>query len=1057
MIISDYISKIAKIHSSGKATEHSYRAALAELLEKTLPDDVSVTNEPKRIECGAPDYIVHKSEIPIGYIEAKDVPVSLDKIENETRPEAQIQRYTRSLDNFILTDYLEFRFFRKGEKIHTVKIAEIRNNRIYPLPQKHGLLLALLKDFSEHQDQTIKSSEDLAEIMANKAQLMREVFYHALITEDKDRNTSLKEQLNAFQKILIRDLDEKKFADIYAQTIAYGLFAARLYHNEKKIFLRKTAVYSIPRSNPFLLDLFDYIAGPKLDTRVTWIVDDLAKILQHVDVKSVLGTNQNQDFMIHFYENFLSKYDPALRERRGVYYTPTPVVNFIVRAADEILKKEFKIQDGIANTSKVKMKLKNEAQKEIEKEFHKVQILDPATGTGTFLAEIITQIQKKFKGQAGIWNNYIEEHIKPRVNGFEVLMASYAMCHLKLDMLLQKSGYKAEENTKRFHVFLTNSLEDIPIYKGDLYTNWLAKEANQASQIKRDTPVMVVIGNPPYSGHSANPSLIRDEKDLLDDYKFEPGGKEKLKERNAKWINDDYVKFIRYGQYFVEKNKEGVLAYINNHSFLDNPTFRGMRWHLLQNFDKIYIIDLHGNVKKKEVSPDGSIDKNVFDIQQGVCINLFIKTNKKKAGSLAKVLHYDLYGKREFKYEFLKKHNLNQIDFKELKPAEEDYLLVPQDLSNKNKYKKGFALNNLFPVNSVGIVTARDHFTIHESKEKVKKTIDSFLLIDDEQARAKFKLGKDVRDWKVHLARADLQKDRGPDFKKITKISYRPFDVKYTYYTGRSKGFHCMPRGNVMQHFLAGENVGLISLRQVKASPSYQHSFITNSIQEACLVSNKTAEISYCFPLYCFPQRKQLNFGKSREPNFNNEIIEQIAKKSNLNFTLEENSSRKNFTPIDLMDYIYAVLHSPNYRKKYYEFLKRDFPRIPYPKDKGVFWNLVKLGSQLRELHLLKSPKINKTITRFPVSGKNEVKKVSYTEEQNGKGKVYINEKQYFGKVPKTAWEFYIGGYQPAQKWLKDRKEHKLSYDDVMHYQKIIVSLTETDEIMQKINKVKKF
>jgi len=537
---------------------------------------------------------------------------------------------------------------------------------------------------------------------------------------------------------------------------------------------------------------------------------------------------------------------------------------------------------------------------------------------------------------------------------------------------------------------------------------------------------------------------------LLEEYKQEPGGG-KLKEKNPKWLNDDYVKFIRYGQHFVEKNGDGILAFINNHSFLDNPTFRGMRWHLLSTFDRIYILDLHGNSKKKEACPDGSPDKNVFDIQQGVSINLFVKTGKKKTGELAEVLHYDLYGDRAFKYDFLWANKLATVDFTVLGLSARQYFFVQKDLNGWKQYHEGFAVHELYPVNSVGIVTARDEFTISDKPAEVQRTIEEFLSLDVKRARTRFSLGKDARDWKVEYAKNDLSQS-GPDFSNIVPISYRPFDNRYTYYTGRSRGFLCMPRREVMQHFLnGGENIGLMTCRQ-SAVETWEHIGITKHIADDSRISNRTKERGYIFPLYLYPEsgNQMTTDGlQLRTPNLNRAIVDEIATALGLTFTPEKEETIGTFAPIDILDYIYAVLHSPSYREKYKEFLKIDFPREPYPKDQQTFRQLVALGSKLRQLHMLESPVVDQRLTTYPVSGDNMVGKLHYHD-----GKVYINETQYFDGVPSIAWEFYIGGYQPAQKWLKDRKSRELSFEDVRHYQRIIVALTETARIMREIDEV---
>ena len=641
MTLDQYIDSINRRFKLGNATEHTFRGDLQQLLESLVPA-IRATNEPKRQACGAPDYILTKKDIPVGFIEAKDIGDKDLEGAKKNGNKEQFDRYKASLNNIIFTDYLNFHLYRDGLFITKIAIAEITVKgsngvcSITALPQNFASFENLITDFCTHISQTIKSPKKLAEMMAGKARLLSDVIEKSLMSDEThNEDSTLKDQMNAFKQILIHDITPKGFADVYAQTIAYGMFAARLHDPTLDTFSRQEASELIPKSNPFLRKLFGYIAGPDIDDRIKWIVDSLVEIFLACNVDEILKnygkSTKMEDPIIHFYETFLSEYDPALRKARCVWYTPAPVVNFIVRAVDDILKTEFGLPQGLADTSKLRI---TNSKLGIDKEVHRVQILDPATGTGTFLAEVVKHIYKKFAGQQGIWSNYVENHLLPRLNGFELLMASYAMAHLKLDLLLTETGYKPTTN-QRFRVYLTNSLEEYHQDIGTLFANWLSTEANEANRIKRDTPVMCIIGNPPYSGESANKGewIMK----LMEDYKKEPGGKEKLNERNPKWINDDYVKFLRYGQYFIEKNGSGVLAFINPHGFLDNPTFRGMRWNLLKTYDKIYTIDLHGNSKKKETAPDGSKDENVFDIMQGVSINLFVKNGKKRANELGKI------------------------------------------------------------------------------------------------------------------------------------------------------------------------------------------------------------------------------------------------------------------------------------------------------------------------------------------------------------------------------------------------------------------------------------
>lgn len=1018
--ISHYIITITRRYKTGISRELSYRGDLQHLLQ-TITPDVLVTNEPARVACGAPDYILTRNNIPVGYIEAKDIGKPLDS----TDYKEQFDRYRTSLDNLIITDYLDFHFYRDGSFTTSINIADVQNGKIKPRPDNFETFLNLFTDFITFDGQTITSSLKLARMMAGKARLLSQVLYNAVSSDEQsEADSSLKAQFKAFQDVLIHDLQPKAFADIYAQTIAYGMFAARLHDPSLDDFSRQEAAQLIPKSNPFLRKLFQYIAGYDLDDRITWIVDALADIFRATDVNALLAnfgkTTQKNDPIIHFYEEFLAAFDPKQRKSRGVYYTPEPVVNFIVRAIDHILKEDFDLPQGLADTSTTTIavdttvpdKRSKTGFKREKKSVHKVQFLDPATGTATFLAELIKQIYAKFDGQQGIWSNYVENHLLPRVHGFEILMASYAMAHLKLEMLLRETGYKPQKE-QRFKVYLTNALEEHHPDTGTLFANWLSTEASEADYIKRDTPIMVVYGNPPYSGHSANKGKWIEN--LLDDYKQEPGGG-KLQEKNPKWLNDDYVKFIRYGQHFIEKNGEGILAFINNHSFIDNPTFRGMRWHLLKTFDKIYIADLHGNAKKKETCADGSPDTNVFDIMQGVSINIFIKTGKKKENDLGHVLHYDLFGKREYKYDYLWNHDLNSIRFDELELKTPNYFFIKQNYKLKKQYEEGFSIKELFLKDSMGITSGKD-------KELISFTSD------------------------------ELQEKENPD-KFIEKISYRPFDQRYIYY---DPNLLARARFQFMRHLKSGENLAIALIRRSRDT-RFVGPLITRGLIDKCIIS--TLDNANIFPLYLYPETKDAQISNEidqRIPNFNKEILNNFRLRIGLKFS-NEFTDNTLFSPIDLLSYIYLVLFSNSYINQYFEFLSKDFPRIPYPKDANTFWQLVELGAQLRQIHLLESPIVEQFITTYPQDGDNIItrrmgkKDFEIRDTDNNTGRVWINERQYFDKVPEIAWNFYIGGYQPAQKWLKDRKGRPLSFEDIRHYQKIIVALTETDRIMKEID-----
>ena len=721
------------------------------------------------------------------------------------------------------------------------------------------------------------------------------------------------------------------------------------------------------------------------------------------------NVQESPDPVIHFYEDFLKEYDPELRKKLGAFYTPLPVVRFIVRSVDYLLEKDFNLPSGLADTSKTKTGV------------HRVQVLDPAVGTGTFISAVIRIIYARLleDGQKGRWPAYVHHDLLPRLHGFELMMAPYTIAHLKLSMAFKETGFWNFH--RRLGIYLTNSLEESTT-QNKLFTGFglaesIAEESKEAAIIKNETPIMVVIGNPPYSGESSNASYHGN-----DVYKVEPRGG-KLQERNSKWLNDDYVKFIRFAESMIEKTGDGIVALITAHGYLDNPTFRGMRFHLMKTFNEIYVIDLHGNANKKEKAPDGSEDKNVFDIKQGVAIFLGIKRKDQKSNDV-KILRADCFGSRSLKFEFLNASSLEFIKWNEIVPPAPNYEWVSRDEVKREKYIKGFSVNDLFPISSVGIVTSRDDFVIDYDKKNLKKRINDFLSSSTPQeALLKFRL-KENSKWKaVNVLKHNY------DEQNIAPVSYRPFDNRYVYY---SNDFIERSRRNVMNHFLSGDNLGFVTVNRSPAETPASYYFLSKNLHSNGYIRSDSVSIDTIFPIYLY-----LKDG-SRVPNLKKEIVAEVEKIVG------------KVTPEDIFDYIYAVLHSPKYREKYKEFLKIDFPRVPYPKDKESFKKLVKIGGELRSLHLLESPNVNKFITTYPVAGSNMVEKVTYN-----KGKVYINKDQYFGNVPETAWNFYIGGYQPAQKWLKDRKERTLSNADIEHYQKIIVALTETDGMMEEIDKIK--
>ncbi|RLB88925.1 MAG: DNA methyltransferase, partial [Deltaproteobacteria bacterium] len=727
------------------------------------------------------------------------------------------------------------------------------------------------------------------------------------------------------------------------------------------------------------------------------------------------------DPIVHFYETFLAYYDPEERERRGVYYTPEPVVSYIVHSLHALLKEKFGMADGLASKE--------------------VTLLDPAAGTMTFVARAAETATHEFTGKygAGGRKEFLRTHILRNYYAFELMMAPYAVGHLKMAFFLEELGHRLDED-ERIPFYLTNTLEmtELEASKMPLFSS-LAEESHLAGRVKHEQPILAILGNPPYSGHSANKGQWILQQ--IEEYKQVDG--KPLGEKNPKWLQDDYVKFLRFAQWKIEQAGRGIVGMITNHSYLDNPTFRGMRRSLMKTFDEIYVLDLHGNSLKRETCPDGSKDENVFDIRQGVAIAFFVKTGEREE---AAINHAELWGLREVKYKWLAQNDVSTTSWIEIHPRPEFYLFVPRDEVELERYSSFPSVTDIFEKYSTGIFTARDRLTIHWTPEEVWTTVLNFSRLDPELARQAYRLGKDARDWKVTLAQQDLH-DSGAERDKVVPILYRPFDVRYTYYTGHSRGFICMPRPEVMRHMLAAENVALCVGRQGQAVGGniWNLVFVSAHIEDLNLFYRGGNVV---FPLYLYPDAgPQTLFGalepQERRPNIGSKVFDQLAA-----------AYGHQPAPEQVFHYIYAVLYAPSYRERYAEFLRMDFPRIPFPDDRDVFVSLAELGQRLVDLHLLRSPELNLPLARFEGKGDCRIAKT----KRDGFGydpqteRVYINLNQYFAPVPLEVWVYRIGGYQVCEKWLKDRRERILGLDEIRNYCRIVTALARTIEIQEEID-----
>lgn len=1070
MDIAGYLTKIRALYTSGQSTEHSFRPALSELFQSIDPA-LTVINEPKHLtEVGAPDFVFNRDEVAIGWCEAKDIGKDLRKFASNDYSKAQKERYRKGLPNLIYTNGLDFEFIRDGEPIDFITIADL----IPTMPSRPENFLSLenlLRDFAHITPLSITSSKRLAEIMAGKAAIIKDIMGRALVSDFKavengSTSTDLIGQYEAFRANLIHDITTEDFADIYAETIAYGLFAARLHDTTPETFTRAEALELLPKSNPFLRELFIYIAGPYLDERLRRVIDELSNVFCATNMDKVLANfgkvTAKSDPFLHFYENFLAEYNPAKRKARGVWYTPEPVVNFIIRAVDDILKAEFGLEDGLADTSKVTIdwdtgQHNNKGKPvKVKRRVHRVQILDPATGTGTFLAEVVKQVAARVKGVApGQWSSYVESDLIPRIHGFELLMASYAMCHMKLDMVLTGLGYKPSPNPPRLGVYLTNSLEEGERVEQTLFglSRAIAEEAKAASDIKRQMPIMCAIGNPPYSGISQNNGRWISEK--IEDYKYVDGVH--FGERKH-WLQDDYVKFIRFAEHMIDKNGEGVLGFITNHGYLENPTFRGMRSHLMRTFDRIHVLDLHGNSNKKEVSPDGATDKNVFDIMQGVAIIVAVKHRRdgKEPKPLAEVRHGGLWGDREAKYLALWNGTPSELSPNLLLNKAPQYSFVPRKEDADAIYANGLSIADLMPINVAGIVTARDGLVVALEAPELISRITAFAdpKKSDDEIRTYFFGAKkgikypagDSRGWKLPSARKSLQNSNWHD--DIRTIDYRPFDTRPILSRPDMVDWG---RVEFMRNFEGKPNLGVSYTRTIEGGREFADFLVHDRPITHHTLSIK--EVNYLAPLYVYPDDDALD--RSIHINFDPKLYARIRKAAGLKGpqSIPDGSdafrkAKGNARPdeVKVFDYCYGVLYCKNYREKYREFLKLDFPRIPVPPSPQVFAAISAQGETLRRLHLMEDAAVGTSPYPFVGDGNSVVERPRFED-----GDIWINGDQHFSHVPELAWKSQIGGYQPAQKWLKDRKGRPLSWDDVRHYQKIIKILTETDRIMSEI------
>ncbi len=1076
-MLKEYLEGIKDL--TPEKNELTHRLFLHNLLDKLknhFNKEFKIEHEPNRDKQGGqPDFRVSYQGLNIGYIENKKVGTDLSQLLKSD----QILKYLELNPNLMLTDYLNFVWVGKDEwnkplikrEISIASLDEL-SKPLKPNPQTERDLIGFFKGFFNYEAAPITNAKDFATHLSAPTRYLKD----ALITYQKD--TQVSSIFKNFKEYLYEELSFEDFSDAFAQTLTYSLFLAKLNHPFEKINLDNVRS-SIPENFAVIREMADFLKKLDAIKEIQWLLNEILNSINHVDMDSILkDLNDDKDPYLHFYETFLSAYDPKLREKKGVYYTPDSVVKFIINALDSLLKTHFK--DAPLG---LKSALDNE----------NIKLLDFATGTGTFLLEAFRkalEVRKTSDGGISTKEDKYQNLLK-QFYGFEYLIAPYAIAHLNLSQAFKEEFKKPLKENDALQIILTNTLiqpSEIAADRG--LQPIFEKELKSAQEIKKDEKILIITGNPPYSGASSNEGLF--EWEVKATYGIEPefqtieieknikltakiqtllnniqkqkesGSKNALKElkklhskyklqneKNPKWLLDDYVKFMRFAQNKIKSLGHGLFGFISNNAFLDNPTFRGLRRSLLKCYDELYILNLHGNARKKEETPQGAKDENVFNIMQGVSINLFVK---KAQATKQKIHYYDVYGERAEKYVFLAQNDLNSINWLELAPRAPFYLLIPQEALLLDEYEQGFSVQEMFQVGSVGIVTGRDHVVFHKDKESLLKLLKDFSTLEPSELRRIYKIKKDSRDWRLNNAIREVETNIKRLEEYIVLCQYRPFDYRWTYYTGKSKSFIAYPRGEVFKHMFppppptnpktpnqTRKNVALNTPRQLKNNDkSWTQCFISSCINDQGLSSGGNgAGVNY--PLYQF---KHPNYTENFTPEFRSFI---------------DKHYNHSFEPLEVLGYIYALLYSPNYRKRYEEFLKADYPKILFTKNKDLFRALSLLGIELIGLHVLNQESLNYSFEKLKDATIGEscykeahdrnpiIKKPLHNEPDQ---RLYINHSAYFRGVSQEIYDYRIGGYCVLDKYLKSHKGEDCDFDHVKNIIKVIACTIEIQKTL---------
>lgn len=1007
-MLKNYLSEIAQTTIQGDAREESYYPHLSNLV-KAFSDSIGknkthITILPKKTEAGNPDFRIWDGQQNIvGYIEAKVPGADLNKIESSE----QLKRYRDTFPNVILTDFYEFRLYRDGKFVEKTSIGRpfiAKKLKTHPPVENEKEFKSLFDKFFSFSLPKVFSAETLAIELAKRTRFLKEEVIHQELEDEENNSNQVLGFYDAFQKYLIAGLTKEDFADLYAQTIAYGLFAART--RTDGTFSRRLAYNFIPPTIGILKDVFQFISLGSLPQQMEVIIDDIAAVLNAADISNILQDfykkGKGQDPIIHFYETFLNKYDKSTQEKRGVYYTPEPVVDYIVHSLNEILKSEFNKEDGFANTD--------------------VTVLDPAGGTLTFLAQTAKFAIEDFteKYGEGHRENFIKEHILKNFYAFELMMAPYAIAHLKMSFLLDEYGYKMKD-TDRFKLYLTNTLEIEDLEQTRIPgMASLSEESKQASLVKRKQPILAIMGNPPYSIASYNKSAFIE--DIMSLYK------EDVKdEKNIQLLSDDYAKFIRFCHWKIEQVGVGVMGLITKNTYLNTTAFKGLRIKLLQSFDKVYVFNLHGKLYEK--TPDGGKDQNVFDIRVGTAILICIKSGKKNTKDYAKLLYSDLFGDRPFKYDYLEKHNINNTEWEELQIDPNYFFFEKKTFNEVELYNSFVKVDEIFKLNNTGVESGRDHFILADTQRELANRLRLFISsnLPLELLRETFDLS-DQPNFKLEKVKSNFKK---VEEDKIEPYYHKPFYFRSIYYDLQFLRRHS---GVVMEHLKNSNNNLALILKKRSTEPVYSHCFCSNSIVDRNFLGGQ----SYIFPLWIYEGDGNL-FGASKKSNL----------KPEFETALEKCYKKKDLTE-DIFYYIYAVLYCPKYREAFAEQLQIDYPKVPFTNDYKLFKTISEIGKSLSELHLLTSKELSKPLIKFNGKGNNKVTEIDFNEAEE---KLLINPTQYFIGITKEMWEWEVGKNKPLQRWIKNAKDKELGLNETIEFGKICSAIKLTFDKQAEVDK----